>query len=112
LREIKDIYNQNQNSSSRDSKRPILRLMFGNEKFLLDHDYDLKQFDHDGSSHNGSAPSTHRMLMTENPYFLATNASIFERNPFKEFTTNKLNDVLQGKSHLELIQMKEEALKY
>lgn len=51
----------------------------------------------------GSAPSTHRMLMTENPYFLATNGSIFDRNPFKEFTTNKLNDVLQGKNYEEIV---------
>lgn len=50
--------------------------------------------------------------MSENPYFLATNASIFDRNPFKEYTTNKLNDVLHGKSQAELLHLKEEALKF
>jgi len=60
----------------------------------------------------GSAPSSHRLLMSENPYFLATNASIFERNPFKDFTTNRLNDILHGKNQDELVQMKEEALKF
>jgi hypothetical protein len=42
------------------------------------------------NSHLGSGPSSHRLVYSENPYFLATNASIFERNPFKEFTTNRI----------------------
>jgi hypothetical protein len=55
----------------------------------------------EASPREGSAPPTHRM-MTENPYFLATNGSIFERNPFKEFTTNKLNEVLANKNFDEI----------
>jgi hypothetical protein len=68
--------------------------MFGDEKFILDHKHPFSQDEGSG----GSAPSSHRLLMSENPYFLATNASIFERNPFKEYTTNKLNDILHGKN--------------
>ena len=51
-------------------------------------------------------------MHSENPYFLATNASIFDRNPFKEFTTNKLNDVLSGKDMHQLASLKEDALKF
>jgi hypothetical protein len=43
---------------------------------------------------------------------LATNASIFERNPFKEFTSNKLSEILSGKNAKELLEMKEDAIKY
>jgi hypothetical protein len=60
----------------------------------------------------GSAPSSHRFMTNENPYFLATNASIFERNPFKDFTTNKLQEVLNGKSIHEIVELKEDALIY
>ena len=51
-------------------------------------------------------------MTTENPYFLATNGSIFERNPFKEFTTNKLNEILANKNYDEIVQIKDEAIKY
>lgn len=60
--------------------------MFGDEKFLLDHDFELQSMT--GSPNNGS--QSNRGPNSENHFFLATNASIFERNPFKEFTTNKL----------------------
>lgn len=90
--------------------------MFGDEKFLLDHDFELQgSLSLEGTPRDyiGSAPSTHRgLLMTENPYFLATNGSIFERNPFKEFTTNKLNEVLANKNYNEISHLKDEALKY
>lgn len=82
--------------------------MFGDEKFLLEHDYELQGLSLEGTPRDyginnmGSAPSTHRMLATDNPYFLATNGSIFERNPFKEFTTNKLNEVLANKNYNEI----------
>ena len=63
----------------------MLRLVFGDEHFLKEHelgiDYNAAILSME-SSRNGSAPSSHRLLMSENPYFLATNASIFDRNPF------------------------------
>jgi hypothetical protein len=43
---------------------------------------------------------------------LATNTSLFERNPFKDFTTNKLQDLLTGKNYAEVVSMREEAIKY
>jgi len=43
---------------------------------------------------------------------MATNASIFDRNPFQEFTTNKLHEILQGKNLNEILSMREEALRY
>jgi hypothetical protein len=50
--------------------------------------------------------------MSENPYFLATNASIFDRNPFKEFTTNKLHEVLAHKNYKDILALKDEAVHY
>ena len=44
--------------------------------------------------------------------FLATNSSIFERNPFHDFTTNKLHEILQSKNFHEVLGMREDALKY
>lgn len=76
--------------------------MFGDEKFLIDHEYELHGMSIEGTPRDGSAPSTHRNFMSENPFFLATNGSIFERNPFKEFTTNKLNEILSCKNYDEL----------
>jgi hypothetical protein len=64
----------------------------------------------DQHSDDGSNPSSNRHV--ENPYFLQTNASIFERNPFKEFTTNKLSEILQNKNYHELVELKHDALKY
>lgn len=52
-----------------ETNKQILRMMFGDEKFLLDHDF---------ASLPGS-PHSHQL---ENPYFLATNTSVFDRNPF------------------------------
>lgn len=97
-----------------DVRKPMLRLMFGDEKFLQEHEYELHGLSLEGTPREfiGSAPSTHRLLMSENPYFLATNGSIFERNPFKEFTTNKLNEVLHNKNYHEIIQMKDDAIKF
>lgn len=85
-----------------EEKKPILRLMFGDEKFLIDHDTDLQIISLEGTPREGSAPPTYRMN-AENPYFLATNGSIFERNPFKEFTTNKLNEILANKNFEEIV---------
>ena len=51
---------------------------------------------------SASGPSSHRLQQSDNPYFLATNASIFDRNPFKDFTTNKLGEILAGKNSKEL----------
>ena len=48
---------------------------------------------------------------TEN-FLLATNGSIFDRNPFKEFATNKLHDILSGKDLRDLLDMREDAVKY
>ena len=44
--------------------------------------------------------------------FMQTNASIFDRNPFKEFTTNRLSDILLLKDTQQLADMREEALQY
>lgn len=44
--------------------------------------------------------------------FLATNSSIFDRNPFHNFTTNKLHEILQSKNYHEVLGMREDALKY
>jgi hypothetical protein len=44
--------------------------------------------------------------------FLATNSSIFERNPFHDFTTNKLHEILQSKNYHEVLGMREDALKF
>lgn len=85
--------------------------MFGDEQFLKEHEDGFRPFSLENSQH-GSAPSSHRFAMSDNPYFLATNASIFDRNPFKEFTTNKLSEVLGGKSVKELVNLKEDALKF
>ena len=43
---------------------------------------------------------------------MATNTSMFDRNPFKEFTTSKMQDLLNGKNFQEVVAMREEALKY
>jgi hypothetical protein len=43
---------------------------------------------------------------------LATNTSLFDRNPFKEFTASKMQDLLTGKNYQEVVAMRDEALKY
>jgi hypothetical protein len=64
----------------------------------------------EGSPRLQSAPSSHRQM--DNPYFLQTNASIFERNPFSDFTTNKLHEILGQKDIVEINQLKDDALRY
>ncbi len=92
-------------------------MIFGNEKFLLDNDYDLPAAGVRASTQrhlpslSGSSP-THSHQSTQQAYFLATNSSVFERNPFQDFTTNKLNDLLQGKSRDDVVRMREEALRF
>lgn len=51
-------------------------------------------------------------MTMDNPYFLQTNASIFERNPFNDFTTNKLHEILGQKDFVEINQLKDDALRY
>lgn len=79
--------------------------MFGDEKFLLDYDNEAHSLD---SPHEYAQSNR----ISENPFFLATNASIFDRNPFKEFTTNRLNEILAGKNYKEIVTLKDEALKF
>ncbi|CDW82922.1 iq calmodulin-binding motif family protein [Stylonychia lemnae] len=112
IKQMQNLFSQQPTKTNMiEDKKPMLRMMFGDEKFLNNHDLDLQILSLEGTPREGSAPPTHR-LMTENPYFLATNGSIFERNPFKEFTTNKLNEVLANKNYNEIAQLKEDALKY
>ena len=63
---------------------------------------------------------------TQQSYFLQTNASIFERNPFQDFTASKINALINSKNNggsissgsmdfrnvEQLVSMKEDALKY
>jgi hypothetical protein len=44
---------------------------------------------------------------------MQTNTSMFERNPFQDYTTNKIRDMLQNKSTtIEIKQVQAEAVKY
>ena len=78
-------------------------MIFGDEKFLQDHDYDLGGLRSPFSQSKGL-----QYHETQNHPFMATNTSMFDRNPFKEFTTSILN----GKNFQEVVAMREEALKY
>ena len=82
----------------------MLRMMFGDEKFLMGHDYDFPPPPSSlGSPHSQSHKGGHQIISSggnhdTNPYFLATNSSVFDRNPFHEFTSNKLQDLLANKN--------------
>jgi len=88
-------------------------MIFGDEKFLQDHDYD---FSEGGGLHHPQSPFSQSKRLqyheTQNHPFMATNTSMFDRNPFKEFTTSKMQDLLNGKNFQEVVAMREEALKY
>jgi len=41
-----------------EDKKPMLRMMFGDEKFLIDHDMDLQILSLEATPREGSAPPT------------------------------------------------------
>ena len=75
-------------------------MIFGDEKFLHDHDYD---FSEGAVLHHSLSPYSRSKGLqyheTNNHPFLATNSSLFDRNPFKEFTASKMQDLLSGKNY-------------
>lgn len=83
-----------QAQKSNPQSKQMLRLMFGDEKFLLDHDLD--QY----NNQNQDSPGNYGTVASG--FFLATNASIFDRNPFGEFTTQKLQEIMKGKNLFEV----------
>ena len=57
----------------------------------------------------------HHNASSQSSFFLNTNASIFERNPFQDFTASKINalNTASGNGGVEqLLQVREDALKF
>jgi hypothetical protein len=89
------------NSNTKNPSKQILRNVCGDEKFLQDHYYDFNnvKISQPASPHSGSQRMHENIYSEHNMHpFLATNSSIFERNPFHDFTTNKLHEILQSKN--------------
>jgi hypothetical protein len=100
--------------------------MCGDEKFLQEHCYDFNKQSQPASPHSASQKLMSSInrggnaanLNNSDHYafhvhpFLATNSSIFERNPFHDFTTNKLHEILQSKNYHEILSIKEDAIKF
>jgi hypothetical protein len=97
------------------SNRALARMMIGDEKLIQQIEGEVRI----SALESSKSPRDAMMVMhsptsiqkTESE-FMQTNASIFDRNPFKDFTTHKLSEFLQQKDGTQLAEMREEALHF
>lgn len=102
--------------SEGESQKAFARMLLGDVRKVMEIQGEIKLSartrQHQDIVLSARGPGSPISLQKTESDFMQTNCSIFDRNPFKDFTTNKLHEILQAKDQRQLQEMREEALLY
>lgn len=121
--QTKPLYESEQVNKSRflddsegESQKAFARMLLGDVRKVMEIQGEIKLSartrQHQDIVLSARGPGSPISLQKTESDFMQTNCSIFDRNPFKDFTTNKLHEILQAKDQRQLQEMREEALLY